>query len=99
VRLRAAHFACVLLLISTFGAAEGSTLQGSRAGLRGQYMHALLQQGAAAVASEPAFPGRVTHEFNSGLPFASVAQTRTVWTMRPPSEHSTSLAAVTSFGR
>jgi len=99
VRLRASHFACVLLLISTFGAAQGSTLQGSRAGLRGQYMHALLQQGAATVVSEPAFPDRAAGGFKSGLPVASIAQARTVWTMRPPSAHSTGLAAVTSFGR
>ncbi len=98
MRLRATHFACVLLLLSSFGATEASTLQSMKLGLGGQYIAALLQQtmaadDAVAVLGEGSFD-RVCKELEPG----SLAVYRAAWTMRPPAAQTAELQAVTANG-
>jgi hypothetical protein len=94
MRLRTAHLACVLLLVSSLGAAEGSTLRSGRLAFSSQYISMLLQQHGAQACEETS-PGLAASRART-LHSADRAVYRTVWTMRPPSAHAAARHMVTA---
>lgn len=102
----------MLLLLTALRAANGAMLPSGQNGFDAHYLSALLSQNGAdakvtlkdhrinlgsgggyfiPAASKPA------DTLPLGLPVASLAATRTAWTMRPPAAHSVALHTATSF--
>lgn len=92
MRLRTAQLACLLLLLTSMGAAERSARDVSFS-IGGHYIAQLLLQNA------PADPLETPLSRSLEAP-AIIAPATTVatiaWTMRPPSAHSVRVQAVTS---
>jgi hypothetical protein len=102
VALRTRHLACLVLLLSTLGAAQANASSSPR-GFHGDrisamlYRHAVdarsecLAQNEAAGAADP-------EDLLTPAPTLAAAFHST-WTMRPPAAHSAALFAATSFAR
>ncbi len=94
MRRRALHLASLLLLLATLGAAEGSVRDGDLS-LGAHYITVLLaQQEALHSPGEPHTAAR-GHLLALALPAAALAESRSVWTVRPPAAHSLLQHAVT----
>ncbi len=96
MRARTAQLACLLLLLSTFGAAEASDRAASRLSSGSCAIGALLHQSHARLVGEPC-ASVVTHA-QAGLPIAFMAGNRAIWTMRPPAAQTLAQHAVTGSG-
>ncbi len=98
MRLRTRHLACLLLLLSSLSAAEGSSMRSADLSAGGRYISMLLSQRAAvATAAQPIAPGTASYKIEaSPLPPASLTQQTIAWTMRPPAAHTAALQAATS---
>jgi hypothetical protein len=95
MRLRAIHFASLLLLLAAIGSAEGSGMRNVDYTLGGHYISVLLAQHEAATSAHAAITDEPHQARSLDLPTAALAQYKSPWTMRPPSAHSVSLHAVT----
>jgi hypothetical protein len=99
MRLRTRHLACLLLLLSSLSAAEGSTTRSADLSAGGRYISMLLSQRAAAatVQAQPIVADTASYKIEAfALTPASRSQQTAAWTMRPPAEHTTALQATTS---
>ncbi len=98
MRLRTRHLACLLLLLSSLSAAEGSTTRSADLSAGGRYISMLLSQRAAAtVQAQPIVAGTASYKIEAfALPPASRSQHIAAWTMRPPAAHTAALHAATS---
>jgi hypothetical protein len=95
---RALHFASLLLLFAALGSAEGSVSRRGEYALDGHHLVMLLAQDRDRLSAKFA-PGSAPGEsLQLMLPAAAAAQRAAAWTMRPPSEHSVALHAVTGSG-
>lgn len=95
MRLRTAHLACVLLLLSSLGAAEGTTLRSRELGLGSHYISLLLREHTVRVSAETPLSLADGEDAAITVPSADRALSRIVWAMRPPSAHAVALHAVT----
>jgi hypothetical protein len=95
MRLRAAHLAFVMLLLSTMGVTPASALSSGRGGHNGQTYGILLQQNAPALHPETPLAQRLQATAGSSR-IASPAPLRATWSMRPPAAHSAHRQAVTA---
>ena len=93
--LRAVHLACVLLLLSSVGAAEASASR-EHLGLRVGYIAVLLQQGVDGHRQAIALGRSV--DTASAAPLHAGSPIRAPWTLRPPAAHSLQVHAVTGSG-
>lgn len=92
MRIRAAQLACLLLLLSSVGAAEASARRADYS-LGGHYITELLQQAGVAQIESPLSRQLDAQE----APATYVAHSvRSAWTMRPPAAHCIQVHAVTS---
>ena len=97
MRVRAVHFACVMVLLSTLGAAEAYASPGADYGARAQRIGILLQQGVAALAQKPL--ARTRDAWSEQAQDRVHARSTPIdLPMRPPAEHSVRLHAVTGSG-
>jgi hypothetical protein len=92
MRLRTAQLACLLLLLTSMGAAESSA-RDINFSIGGHYVAQLLLQNAPADLIETPF----SRSLETPAVIAPPATVATIaWTMRPPSAHSVRVQAVTS---
>jgi hypothetical protein len=98
MRLRTRHLACLLLLLSSLSAAEGSTTRSADLSAGGRYISMLLSQRAAAtVEAQPIAADTASYKIEAfALTPASRSQHTAAWTMRPPAAHTAALHAATS---
>jgi len=98
MRLRTRHLACLLLLLSSLSAAEGSAMRSGNLSPGGRYISMLLSQRAAAsVTEEPRQDGTASYKIEAlALPPAERTLNSLAWTMRPPAAHTLALQAATS---
>ena len=94
MRFRAVHIACVMVLLSTFGAAEAHATPGASFAARAQYI--LLQQSSAAAESGFPRPDQATED--PALPGEPVAHIRAARVMNPPAAHTVAQHAVSGSG-
>ena len=94
MRFRAVHLACVMVLLSTFGAADTYAAPGTR--YAAQQVSILLQQAGAV--PEAAFSRSVEAQDQPILPGATTAHTRPAWTMHPPAAHTLAQHAASGSG-
>lgn len=94
MRFRAAHLACVMLLLSAFGAADAHALAAGRLARRGQPVGILFQPSAASLA-ENIFARDAAEPSPAALPGAPVGHTRPAWALRPPAAHTLAQHAAT----
>jgi hypothetical protein len=92
MRLRTAQLACLLLLLTSMGAAERSS-RAADFSIGGHYISSLLRQNATADPIETQLSRRID-EPAPHIPLSPFANA--AWTMRPPSAHSVRVQAVTS---
>jgi hypothetical protein len=102
VALRTRHLACLVLLLSTLGAAQANA-SSSRRGFYGDRISALLYRNAVDAHNEhlaqiPAASAVDPETLLIPAP-ALVAAFHSTWTMRPPAAHSAAIFAATSFAR
>jgi hypothetical protein len=96
IRFRAVQLACLLLLLTSIGAAE-RPMHGAESALGNRYISVLLLHRASV--SRPDTPlSRRLEEATPVEPTSFPEFSRTVWTMRPPSAHSVLVHAVTGSG-
>lgn len=95
MRFRAVHLACVMVLLSTFGAAEAHATHGANFAAR-VHMSMRLQQSSAASESGFPRPDRAANE--PALPGEPVAHIRAARPMHPPAAHTLAQHAVTGSG-
>ncbi len=96
MRNRVAKLACLLLLLTSIGAADASTRRGEFS-LGGHYIGLLMMQSAAAAHVDSPLSLRLDSD-EAMAPPVSTAIVRFAWTMRPPSAQSVHMHAVTSSG-
>ncbi len=97
MRFRAAHFACLLVLLSAFGAADAAARSGQCRDCAA--LHVLLSQIATvsqASASAPALS--LSSDEATNLSAADRTQTAAAWTMHPPAAHTVAQHATTGSG-
>jgi len=99
MRLHTRHLACLLLLLSSLRAAEGSAVRQGDLSAGGRYISMLLSQRAAAeVIAEPVPADTASYKIEAfALPPASRSLYTTAWTMRPPAAHTAAVQASTSY--
>jgi hypothetical protein len=93
IRFRTAQLACLLLLLTSIGAAE-RPMRGADSALSNRYISVLLLHRTSVARAETP----LTHSLDQATPAAPSAApflNRSVWTMRPPSAHSVRVHAVT----
>jgi hypothetical protein len=95
MRLRARHLASVLLLLASLSATEAAVLRDGRPAFGAHYISVLLAQQDAALNSATELASTGSDPLKLALPAASLAQHRTIWTMRSPSAQSIRVHAVT----
>jgi hypothetical protein len=96
------HLACLLLLISSFGAAQAARAQNPV--FRGNYIDALLYRQSVAVhtLAQAAQYQRVREqkaEDTAALKPRALATARTPWTMRPAAQQAAAVHALTALPR
>jgi len=98
MRLRTRHLACLLLLLSSLSAAEGSVMRTEGLSAGGRYISMLLSQRASAtVPAQPVLADTASYKIEAfALPPASLSLHTTPWTMRPPAAHTVAHQATTS---
>jgi hypothetical protein len=94
MRIRAAQLACLLLLLTSVGAANASTRRVDFS-LGGHFVSQLLQT-TATTGSE--IPSSLQQAAEKTATQTSITVSRAVWTMRPPAAHSIQVHAVTGSG-
>ncbi len=114
MKLRPHHLACFLLLLTTFGIAEGPATPAGQLRMDGSYLSALLGHHASGLWTELAradrrasWIGHADDFLPTGAPAAEAANltpdslqaARTPWTMRHPAAHAAALQSVTAHGR
>lgn len=97
------HLACLLLLLSSFGAAQAARAQGEPV-FRGNYIDVLLyrQSVAAHTLAQAAQSERVREqkaEDTAALKPRALATARTAWTMRPAAQQAASVHVLTALPR
>jgi hypothetical protein len=98
MRLRTRHLACLLLLLTSLSAAEGSAMRSGDLSAGGRYISMLLSQRAAATpAAEPLTADTASYKIEAfALTPASRSLHANPWSMRPPSAHTAALQTATS---
>jgi len=97
MRFRAAHLACLLVLLTAFGAADAATRSSS--GRDGSAFRVLLgQTGAISAGSESAPAASRSARTHSVLPSAERTQATLPWTMHPPAAHTIAQHATSGSG-
>ena len=96
---RSRHLACLLLLLTTFGAAQAGSAQQAEV-FRGRYIDVLLYRHAARAVQHAeataAADQRSAATVAECQPLATVAA---VWTMRPAAAAAASIHAITAYPR
>ena len=95
MRSRAAQLACLVLLLTSLSAADGSA-RAQQFSVGGHYVSILLQQTAAAACAESPLTLLAYHRVDA-LPVASRMIARSVWSVRPPEAQSAHVQVVTAF--
>ncbi len=99
MRFRSRHLACFLLLLTTFGAAQGSNAPQQTDVFRGRYIDVLLYRHAARSASQVAAATAEARQ-QSAADTAQLSQSarfvyRAAWAMQPAAAHTASIYALT----
>lgn len=95
MRSRAAQLACLVLLLTSLSAADGSA-RAEQFSVGGHYVSVLLQQTAAATCAESPL-ALLFWQQAKALPVASLMIVRSAWDVRPPAMQSAHVQAVTAF--
>ena len=100
MRLRTAHFACLLMLLSTLGVADAFALPPCGQARVGQYAGSLLSQRGAAhlLRDTPREPHALAASDRLPAVAAPVSASE-AWLVRPPVAHSATVHAVTGLRR
>ena len=94
MRLRAIQLACLVLLLSSMGAARGTRLRSGEFGVGGNYIATLLAQDHAA-ANRATLSAVLDNTRSAAVPAAALAHARIAWTMRAPALHTAAVHAFT----
>jgi hypothetical protein len=96
MRFRAAHFACLLVLLSAFGAADAASHQGACRDCAA--LQVFLQQIAVTSAPAAATRSQASPDEHTTLPPAQRTRTALSWAMRPPAAQTVAQHAATGSG-